>query len=48
MYDFELLVRDLLQKEFSLTFETFKSGKDQGIDIRFLPAKGIDIIGFAI
>ncbi|MBN1182045.1 MAG: restriction endonuclease [Bacteroidales bacterium] len=43
-YDFELLVRDLLQKEFSLTFETFKSGKDQGIDIRYLPTKDRAII----
>lgn len=33
--DFELLTRDLLQKELSITFETFKSGKDDGIDLRY-------------
>ncbi len=32
--DFELLTRDLLQKELSITLETFKSGKDGGIDLR--------------
>lgn len=33
--DFELLTRDLLQKELSITLETFKSGKDSGIDLRY-------------
>lgn len=33
--DFELLTRDLLQKELSITLETFKSGKDDGIDLRY-------------
>lgn len=33
--DFELLTRDLLQKELSITLETFKSGKDGGIDLRY-------------
>lgn len=32
--DFELLTRDLLQKELSITLETFKSGKDGGVDLR--------------
>src|SRR5438067_12274918 len=32
--DFELLVRDLLQREFGFTLESFKPGKDQGIDLR--------------
>lgn len=30
--EFELLTRDLLQKELGLRFETFSPGKDQGID----------------
>ena len=33
--DFEVLVRDLLQEELSLTLESFKPGKDLGIDFRF-------------
>ncbi len=33
--DFEGLVRDLLQKELSVTLESFKAGKDLGIDFRF-------------
>jgi hypothetical protein len=33
--DFEELVRDLLQKEFGCRLESFKSGKDRGIDIRY-------------
>ncbi len=33
--DFEELVRDLLQPELKVTIETFKSGKDKGIDLRY-------------
>ena len=33
--DFEGLVRDLLQEELALTLESFKPGKDLGIDFRF-------------
>ena len=33
--DFEELTRDLLQKELNITLESFKNGKDQGIDLRF-------------
>jgi hypothetical protein len=33
--DFENLVRDLLQAEFGLLFESFGPGKDGGIDFRF-------------
>jgi hypothetical protein len=33
--DFEGLVRDLLQEELALTLESFKTGKDLGIDFRF-------------
>lgn len=34
-YEFEVLVQDLLQKELQLTLESFKSGQDQGIDLRY-------------
>jgi hypothetical protein len=33
--DFEILVRDLLQKELKVRFESFKAGKDSGIDFRY-------------
>ena len=33
-HDFELLVRDLLQKHFRTTIESFKAGRDKGIDLR--------------
>ena len=33
--DFEELVRDLLQEELGLRFESFGSGPDLGIDFRF-------------
>ena len=33
--DFEELTRDLLQKELNITLESFKNGKDQGIDLRY-------------
>lgn len=33
-YEFELLCRDLLQKQWSIQLESFKSGKDGGIDLR--------------
>ena len=34
--DFENICRDLLQIEMGVKLETFKSGRDQGIDIRYL------------
>ncbi len=34
--DFEELIRDLLQAETGIRYETFKAGKDQGIDVRTL------------
>ena len=34
-FDFELLVRDLLQEEFHITLESFKAGRDNGIDLRY-------------
>jgi len=33
--DFELLVRDLLQKELGIVLESFKKGKDKGVDLRY-------------
>lgn len=33
--DFEILTRDLLQKELGITLESFKPGKDGGIDLRY-------------
>lgn len=33
-YDFELLIRDILQKELGFYIESFKSGRDNGIDLR--------------
>ena len=34
-HDFELLARDILQVKWGLTLESFKSGKDAGIDLRY-------------
>lgn len=34
-YDFEILSRDLLQEEFGVTIESFKTGIDNGIDLRY-------------
>jgi HJR/Mrr/RecB family endonuclease len=33
--DFENLTRDLLQKEWGIRLETFKMGRDGGIDLRY-------------
>lgn len=33
--DFELLSRDLMQRELGIIFESFKEGRDQGIDFKF-------------
>ena len=33
--DFENIVRDLLQSELSIRLESFKTGKDKGIDLRY-------------
>ncbi|MDG0808445.1 nSTAND3 domain-containing NTPase [Cohnella rhizosphaerae] len=44
-YDFELLTRDLLQKELKdKTFESFKSGRDGGIDLRYSANRASTII----
>lgn len=37
--DFEILVRDLLQKELKVRLESFKPGKDSGIDFRYSEQK---------
>ena len=42
--DFENLVRDLLQSEHSIRLESFKSGKDQGIDFRYAQTDGLSLI----
>jgi hypothetical protein len=34
-HDLELLVRDLLQAEWGVTIESFKAGRDGGVDLRF-------------
>lgn len=34
-YDLEILARDLLQAHWALQIESFKSGKDRGIDLRY-------------
>ena len=38
--DFEDLVRDLLQAEWNVALEGFKSGRDAGIDFRYSPTDG--------
>ncbi|MFT3803642.1 MAG: restriction endonuclease [Burkholderiaceae bacterium] len=38
--DFEELTRDLLQAEWNVALEAFKSGRDQGIDLRYAPLAG--------
>jgi len=42
--DFEELVRDLLQAEFGLLFESFGPGRDLGIDFRFATAEGSTVV----
>lgn len=38
--DFEELARDILQTEWNVYLEVFKSGRDSGIDLRY--AQGLD------
>lgn len=42
--DFEDLVRDLLQAELGIRLEVFGSGRDQGIDARYAPARDQTLI----
>ena len=36
--DFEELIRDLLQAEWKIALEAFRTGRDHGIDLRYAPA----------
>jgi hypothetical protein len=42
--DFEELARDLLQAELGVRFESFKPGKDQGVDFRFASGAGHAVV----
>ena len=42
--DFENLVRDLLQSELSVRLESFKAGRDLGIDLRHSKSEASDLI----
>jgi hypothetical protein len=42
--DFENLLRDLLQSELSIRLESFKAGKDLGIDLRYSKSSGSPLI----
>lgn len=42
--DFENMVRDLLQSELSIRLESFKTGRDDGIDLRYSKANGYPLI----
>jgi len=39
-HDFEELIRDLLQAEWKVALEAFRSGRDHGIDLRYVPVAG--------
>jgi hypothetical protein len=43
-YDLEILARDLLQAHWGVTLESFKTGKDGGIDLRYATAQGKTIV----
>uniref|UniRef100_I2PX29 Restriction endonuclease type IV Mrr domain-containing protein n=1 Tax=Desulfovibrio sp. U5L TaxID=596152 RepID=I2PX29_9BACT len=43
-YDLELLARDLLQMHWGVTIESFKTGKDGGIDLRYAVGSGKIIV----
>gem|GEM_PF-3693105 len=42
--DFENLARDLLQSELSIRLESFKAGRDEGIDLRYTTTKNRSFI----
>lgn len=42
--DFEILSKDLLEAELKVSFENFREGKDKGIDLRYAPVTGEQII----
>lgn len=39
-YDLEILARDLLQAHWGVTIESFKTGKDGSIDLRYAAGSG--------
>lgn len=39
-YDLEILARDLLQAHWGVRLESFKTGRDGGIDLRYAPKRG--------
>ncbi|MEK6238458.1 MAG: restriction endonuclease, partial [Planctomycetales bacterium] len=41
--DFEVISRDLLQLHFDLHLESFRSGRDKGIDLRYSKPKNGDL-----
>src|SRR5271166_6355445 len=43
-HDLEILARDLLQAGWAIALENFKTGKDEGIDLRFASARGKVIV----
>lgn len=43
-YDFECLVRDLLQAELGIRLESFSQGRDGGIDLRYSGSKGKGLV----
>ena len=43
-WEFEQLSRDLLRASLGLDFELFKSGRDQGIDLRYSNSKNNNVI----
>ena len=43
-YDLELLARDLLNRDLDLNLQSFKSGRDRGIDLRYSGTSGQDIV----
>lgn len=43
-YDFEILCRDLLQRELGVRLQSFKTGRDNGIDLRYAPAHDNSLI----
>jgi hypothetical protein len=43
-YDLEILARDLLQAHWGVTLESFKTGRDGGVDLRFAPGKDQTVV----
>ena len=43
-FDFEKLTRDVLQKYYGINLESFTTGRDGGIDLRYSKEKNNDLI----